>query len=258
MDYVNSHPEVSVDVGQVMFGPAATITADGPVEYLLYKSSGKKWVNIDIELETGCGIVPFLYKDKVAVSALQWAIGLELFLLSQDPWRVVLSTDHPNGGSFLSYPALIQLLMDRSVRDDKLKQVNPKLLAGSALNDGIAREYTLNEIAIITRAGPARLLGLPHKGHLGAGADGDVTVYARDSDIAKMFATPRYVIKQGSLVVEEGQLRKAPAGRRLRVAPGYDETMVPDLRKHFQAYSTVAFENYPVEGIPGDPLPTLS
>ncbi len=152
-----------------MFGPAMTITADAPVEYLLHKSSGRRWTNIDIELETGCGIVPLTYKDKAAVSALQWAIGLELFLLSADPWRVVLSTDHPNGGSFLAYPALIQLLMDRSVRDERLKQVNPKLLAGSALADGLAREYTLNEIAIITRAGPARLLGLTHKGHLGAG-----------------------------------------------------------------------------------------
>ena len=169
IEYVNAHPEVSVDVGQVMFGPAMTITADAPVEYLLHKSSGRRWTNIDIELETGCGIVPLTYKDKAAVSALQWAVGLELFLLSADPWRVVLSTDHPNGGSFLSYPALIQLLMDRSVRDEQLKRVNPKLLAGSALADGIAREYTLNEIAIITRAGPARLLGLPHKGHLGAG-----------------------------------------------------------------------------------------
>ena len=55
------------------------------------------------------------------------------------------------------------------MRDEKLKQVNPKLLAGSALADGLAREYTLNEIAIITRAGPARLLGLHQKGHLGAG-----------------------------------------------------------------------------------------
>jgi formylmethanofuran dehydrogenase subunit A len=258
IDYVNSHPEVSVDVGQVMFGPATTITADGPVEYLLYKSSGKRWVNIDIELETGCGIVPFLYKDKAAVTSLQWAIGLELFLLSQDPWRVVLSTDHPNGGSFLSYPALIQLLMDRTLRDERLKQVNPKLLAGSALNDGIGREYTLNEIAIITRAGPARLLGLKNKGHLGPGADGDVTVYARDTDIAKMFATPRYVVKHGALIVEEGQLRQAPAGRRLRVAPGYDEKLLPDLRRHFEAYSTVEFENYPVHGLPDEPAHVLS
>jgi formylmethanofuran dehydrogenase subunit A len=254
IEYVNSHSEVSVDVGQVMFGPATTITADGPVEYLLHKSTGRKWVNIDIELETGCGIVPLMYKDKAAVSALQWAIGLELFLLSGDPWRVVLSTDHPNGGSFLSYPALIQLLMDQGMRSERLKQVNPKLLAGSALADGITREYTLNEIAIVTRAGPARLLGLRHKGHLGPGADADVTVYAKDSDIARMFATPRYVIKGGALVVEEGQLRRAPAGRRLHVRPGYDEALLPDLRRYFDAYSTVSFENYPVQGIQDEPI----
>jgi formylmethanofuran dehydrogenase subunit A len=258
MEYVNGHPELSVDVGQVMFGPATTVTADGPIEYLLHKSSGRKWVNIDIELETGCGIVPFLYKDKAAVSALQWAIGLELFLLSQDPWRVVLSTDHPNGGSFLSYPALIQLLMDRSVRDERLKQVNPRLLAGSALADGLSREYTLNEIAIITRAGPARLLGLKHKGHLGVGADADVAIYSENSDIALMFSSPRYVIKAGEIVVEDGQLRRAPTGRRLRLAPGYDDALLPDLRRHFKASSTISFENYPVRGIPDDPLPLSS
>jgi len=255
MEYVNSHPEVSVDVGQVMFGPATTITADGPVEYLLHRSSGRKWVNLDIELETGCGIVPIVYKDKAAVSALQWAIGLELFLLSQDPWRVILSTDHPNGGSFLSYPALIQLLMDKSVRDDRLKQVNPKLLAGSALADGLSREYTLNEIAIITRAGPARLLGLKHKGHLGVGADADVTVYSRDPDIARMFASPRFVLKGGTLIVEEAQLRRTPAGRRLRLAPGYDDSLIPDLRGYFESYSTVSFANYPVQDLRDDPLP---
>lgn len=255
IEYVNAHPEISVDVGQVMFGPATTITADGPVEYLLHKSSGRRWVNIDIELETGCGIVPIVYKDRAAVSALQWAVGLELFLLGSDPWRMSLSTDHPNGGSFLSYPALIQLLMDRSIREERLKQVNPKLLAGSALADGLPREYTLNEIAIITRAGPARLLGLRNKGHLAPGADADVTVYSPDQDIARMFSTPRYVIKGGVLIVEEGQLRRVPAGRRLRLQPAYDEALLPDLRRHFDAYSTVSFENYPVEGIRDDPLP---
>jgi formylmethanofuran dehydrogenase subunit A len=254
IEYVNRHPEVSADVGQVMFGPGTTITADAPVEYLLHKSSGRRWTNIDIELETGCGIVPLTYKDKAAVSALQWAIGLELFLLSEDPWRVVLSTDHPNGGSFQSYPALIQLLMDRSVRDEQLKLVNPKLLGGGALADGLAREYTLNEIAIVTRAGPARLLGLRDKGHLGPGADADVTIYGRDPDIATMFSTPRYVIKDGAVIVEEGQLRRAPIGRRLRVAPGYDQAVLPDVRRHFDTYASVAFENYPVGELPGEPL----
>jgi formylmethanofuran dehydrogenase subunit A len=201
-------------------------------------------VNVDIELESGCGIVPYTYKEKAAVSALQWAVGLELFLLSGDPWRVVLSTDHPNGGTFLSYPELIRLLMDRTYRDSRLAQVNQKLLAGSALLDGLAREYTLNEIAIVTRAGPARLLGLANKGHLAPGADADVTVYASDPDYSVMFSTPRYVVKAGQLIVEEGQLRRAPAGGRLTATPGYDSAVETHLRRHFEQYSSVELEHY--------------
>ncbi len=246
-EYFAAHPEVSGDVGQVMFGPACTLTADGAVEYLLHMSTGRKWMNVDIELETGCGIVPYTYRDTAAVAALQWVVGLELFLLSPDPWRLVLSTDHPNGGSFMSYPELIRLLMDRTYRDDRLKRINQKHLAGSALADGLAREYTLSEIAIITRAGPARLLGLRNKGHLGPGADADITVYARSANAAEMFATPRYVVKAGILVVEEGQLRRAPAGRRLLQTPGYDRAVESDIKKYFQENVTIAFENYAVQ-----------
>ena len=57
----------------------------------------KKWVIMDIECDAGCGVVPFKYRDKNFVNALQWAIGLELFLLVDDPWRIFLTTDHPNG-----------------------------------------------------------------------------------------------------------------------------------------------------------------
>jgi formylmethanofuran dehydrogenase subunit A len=254
IEYINAHAEVSGDVGQVMFGPAMTLTADAAVEYLLHASSGRRWVNVDIELETGCGVVPYTYKEKHAVSALQWVVGLELFLLSADPWRVVLSTDHPNGGSFLAYPELIRLLMDRTYRDSCLARVNQALLAGSAMADGIAREYTLDEIAIVTRAGPARLLGLTRKGHLGPGADADVTVYARDADVSRMFATPRFVLKGGTLVVEEGQLRRAPQGQRLHVRPGYDAAVETPLREFFDRHSTVSFRNYPVGALRDAPI----
>jgi formylmethanofuran dehydrogenase subunit A len=246
IEFVNTHPSVSADVGQVMFGPATTLTADAPVEYLLHKSSGRKWANIDIELETGCGVVPHEYKDRNAVAALQWAIGLELFLLSADPWRVVLSTDHPNGGSFMSYPALIRLLMDRAYRDEQIARVEQKLLSGTALADGLAREYSLGEIAIITRAGPARLLGLRNKGHLGVGAGADVTVYMPDENRATMFSTPRYVVKGGTLVVEQGQLRRAPTGCRLHVQPRFDSSVTRDIERYFEEYGTVRFANYHV------------
>jgi formylmethanofuran dehydrogenase subunit A len=255
IEYVNTHPSISADVGQVMFGPAVTLTADAPVEYLLHKSAGRKWANVDIELETGCGVVPHEYKERAAVAALQWAIGLELFLLSSDPWRVVLSTDHPNGGSFMSYPALIHLLMDRSYRDEQIHRVQPRLLEGSALTEGLDRQYTLGEIAIITRAGPARLLGLRDKGHLGAGADADVTVYASDLDHARMFATPRYVVKGGTLVVEDGELRRAPTGRRLHVRPAFDPAVTREVRAHFDRYGTVRFANFPIGELSDAPSP---
>jgi formylmethanofuran dehydrogenase subunit A len=157
---------------------------------------------------------------------------------------VVLSTDHPNGGTFFSYPELIRLLMDRAWRDEKLKGVNQRMLAGSALLDGLAREFSLHEIAIITRAAPARLLGLTSKGHLGNGADADVTIYAREADYAAMFSAPRYVIKGGQLIVEEAQLRRAPLGTRLSVTPQHDTGIEKHLKRHFERYGSVEFENY--------------
>ena len=260
IEYVNTHPSITADVGQVMFGAAATLTADAPVEYLLHKSSGRKWANVDIELETGCGVVPHEYRERAAVAALQWAIGLELFLLSVDPWRVVLSTDHPNGGSFMSYPELIRLLMDRAYRGEQIRRIDPRLLAGSALTDGIDREYTYREIAIVTRAGPANLLGLRDKGHLGVGADADVTVYAPGDDPARTFGAPRFVVKAGSVVVEEGELRRAPVGRRLHVHPPFDRAVTQQIRAHFDRYATVRFDNFAI-GEPRDapcPLATAA
>jgi formylmethanofuran dehydrogenase subunit A len=154
----------------------------------------------------------------------------------------------------MSYPALIRLLSDRAHRDEQLKRLNPKMLAGSTLADGLEREYTLNEIAIVTRAGPARLLGLRDKGHLGIGADADVTIYERGPDVARMFATPRYVLKGGVLVVEDGHLRRAPAGRRLHVRPAYDDSVRRDVERYFDRFGTMSFANYPVGELPDPPM----
>src|SRR5919202_1196022 len=246
-EHLDAHPEHSADVGQGMFGPATTLTADAPVSALLRDVTGGKWVNADLEAETGCGIVPFTYRERNYVHALQWGIGLELFLLSRDPWRVVLSTDHPNGGSFLSYPRLIRLLMDREFRNEQIRRVNRRAMKRTVLLDDLDREYTLEEIAIITRAGPARLLGLRDKGHLGVGADADITIYEDRDDREAMFAAPRHVIKDGRAVVEDGELREAGPGRLLRVGAEYDPSIEPTLRKLFEDRYSVQFASYPVQ-----------
>jgi formylmethanofuran dehydrogenase subunit A len=246
LNHLSAHPEITADVGQVMFGPAMTMTADAHVSELLRDLTHGKWINHDTEVETGCGIVPYTYRAGNYVHALQWGIGLELFLLGKDPWQVMLSTDHPNGGSFLSYPKLIRLLMDRAYREDQMGRANQKAIRRTALLDGLDREYTLNEIAIITRAAPARRLGLRDKGHLGIGADADVTVYNDRADREDMFATPRYVIKGGEVAVDDGDLRRVDDGMLLSSAAAFDPDVSDVLAPLFGERYTVAFEHYPV------------
>ncbi len=245
-DYINSHPNLSVDVGQVMFGDTTSMTGDSPVGYFLANVFKTKWYSNDVEMEAGCGVVPIKYRNKSLVHALQWAIGLEWYLLVEDPWRVVMSTDHPNGGSFLVYPHIIRLLMDRTYRRDMLKKCPAQVAYRCTLAD-LDREYTLNEIAIITRAGPARLLGLKNKGHLGVGADADITIYTPDKNKETMFALPRLVIKSGHVIVDQGDIREPRLGKTLHVAPGYDREVERDIRTWFESCYSIQWANYPVE-----------
>ena len=107
---VNSNKNITVDVGQVMFNPTVTISSDIMRQFSARKNANpKKWVISEVE-DGGGGIVPYHYKEKNFVNALQWLIGLEIFLLVKDPSRVFFTTDHPNGAPFTSYPELFRLL----------------------------------------------------------------------------------------------------------------------------------------------------
>ena len=245
-EYVNSHPNLTIDVGQVLFGETTSMTGDGPLGYYLSKVYGGKWFSGDTEMESGCGITPIKYKNKSLVHALQWAIGLEWYLLVEDPWRVVMSTDHPNGGSFLAYPQIIRLLMDRTYRQDILKECHPLVRERSQLAD-LNREYTLNEIAIITRAGPARILGLKNKGHLGPGADADITIYTPHENKEIMFELPRTVIKSGRMLIEHGEIREVLTGKTMHVTPDYDQDMEQGIQDWFEKYYSIRWRNYPVD-----------
>ncbi len=250
---VNANPNITVDVGQLVFGDATTMTCDGPLQYALHRTTGHRWVNTDVESETGGGIVPITYKASNPINATMWLTGMELFLLIDDPWRVFLSTDHPNAGPFTSYPQIIKLLMDREYRREMFDSLSPRARKGALLPE-LDREYSLNEIVIISRAGPARTLGLERKGHLGVGADGDIAVYDDLADREAMFARPRYVYKAGELVARDGAVVTDVSGHAFSVAPEYDIALEDELREHFREWYTVSFDNYSV--LAGDDLPT--
>ncbi|HSI42315.1 MAG TPA: formylmethanofuran dehydrogenase subunit A [Xanthobacteraceae bacterium] len=232
-ELVNASPNISVDVGQVMFGQTVTASADYMSQYRNRGlASPKKSIGMDIELDAACGVVPFEYKDKSFVNALQWAIGLELFLLVEDPWRIFLTTDHPNGGPFTTYPHLIRLLMDRDFRNAQLAGLNKAAQAHTMLAQ-IRREYSLAEIAILTRAAPARILGLADKGHLAPGAVADIAVYREDADREAMFGTARFVFKGGALVVKDGAIVATVAGTTHVARPEFDRGIEADMDRWF-------------------------
>ena len=243
---INGNPNISVDIGQVLFGQTVTASGDTMLQYAgHWHAHPKKWVVMDIECDAGCGIVPFRYRDKSFVNALQWAIGLELFLLVTDPWRVFLTTDHPNGAPFTSYPHLIRLLMDRTFRNEMLATINKHAALASTLGS-IQREYSLYEIAIMTRAAPARSLGLKNRGHLGAGAVADITVYNDIRNKEHMFAKPVYVFKDGELVARDGKIVKSTKGSTHVIRPEYDKTLERSLQEYFDKYLSVKMDNFKI------------
>jgi formylmethanofuran dehydrogenase subunit A len=255
--YINNHSHMTFDMGQVIFTDTTTMTADGPFEYTLYQLSGHKWVNSDVETETSGGIIPFHYKKSNAVNATQWSIGLELALLIDDPWKIFMTTDHPNGGPFIAYPRILAWLMSKNARMATLTRCHKKAQKKSLL-PSIDRELTLYELAIMTRAGQAKALGLKNKGQLGVGADADVAIFninPETTDIARKYKTVRrafkhaaYTIKDGQIVVKDGEVVGNASGRTMWLDIQTKEPckIDEDMKSKFKQYWTVEYDNYPV------------
>jgi formylmethanofuran dehydrogenase subunit A len=97
----------------------------------------------------------------------------------------------------------------------------------------ITREYTLEEIATMTRAAPAKLLGLADRGHLGPDAVADIAVYADQPDRARMFRAASLVFKNGDLVAREGEIALHRWGRALIVSPGHDRAVDRRMKDYY-------------------------
>jgi len=225
-------PNVTIDVGQVMFGQTVTVSSDVLRQFMARgQAHPKKYAIIDGD-SNGGGIVPYEYKAGSFFNAVQFAVGLELFLLIEDPQRVYFTTDHPNGAPFTAYPDLFALLMDKDLRAEWISRLPPAALPVTTL-PSLTREYSLYEIATMTRVAPARLLGLPDRGRLEPGARADVAIYRPGKDLAQMFRAAARVYKDGDLVVHDGAVTHYRFGRALNVAPEVDAKMERRMARYY-------------------------
>ena len=259
-DSINKNKNMTVDVGFVTLDETTTMTADGPLEYYLHNTNHLKWTNSDVELETASGIVPYVYSPKIHVCGIQWAIGLELALMIDDPMKTFITTDHPNAGPFRSYPKIISWLMSNQARLERLETLH-KWVPDRVNIGGLSRVFDFYDIAKSTRAGPARALGLgDSKGHLGVGADADVAVIDYNPKtmdpttdpigIKRAFTNTACTIKGGDIVVLDGEV-VSKGNKRTIWANAMNETMDPqvmhDIESKFLRFYSVTMNNYPVQ-----------
>lgn len=259
---VHNHPHICVDMGQVMFGRTITMTADGPMEFRLYTLHHNKWSNHDVELETGSGVIPVYYDRKNLVNSIMWAIGLEMALFIKNPWQCLLTTDNPNGAPFVKYPEIIALLMSAVYRDEQIATVHASLSKRAPLPT-LDRELSFEEIAVMTRAGQARALGLIEegKGHLSLGASADIAIYpiwpesmdpsAEYENIISGFSQTLYTIKDGVIVCRDGVVVQRIENKTFwsdaYVPPQYDVEKNPRFIEMFERFYSVQLRNYAVQ-----------
>lgn len=176
--------------------------------------------------------MPYAYKISNYYNAIQWAAGLELFLLIQNPEQVYFTTDHPNGGPFTAYPDLFALLMNADLRAQMMARLPAEVLEHTTL-PSILREYTFYEIAQMSRSGAAKLFGFKDRGQLGVGTIADIAVYKPGKDIAAMFRRAAYVFKDGERVVRDGNVTHYKRGKTLHLSPAYDKNIHQRLDAYY-------------------------
>jgi formylmethanofuran dehydrogenase subunit A len=91
------------------------------------------------------------------------------------------------------------------------------------------------------------MLGMVDKGHLGPGVDADITIYRPDNNREVMFSMPRYVLKSGEILVDDGEPRPCGFGTTHHVEPDFDRAVVPSVRAWFERESSISFANFPVD-----------
>jgi len=159
------------------------------------------FISVDIGLEK-----PLIFSkveekkrvDEKAYYSIRFALEAVEYLKS---CCISFSTDSPNGCLFSAYPEIFAGLLSSG---------NRKELTNNELPDV---EYSLYELAEITRTNPARQLGLKNKGHLSIGADADVAIYdiGKNTDgkeLEKRLRCCEYLLKGGEVVIYEGKLNK--------------------------------------------------
>lgn len=190
------HENVTFDSAPITFGGTVIFTAEKALSDRLASVAKKEIIGHPASPYTA---LPYNYLKECYIDSMLWINGMEFLLYLEDLSKVSLSVDFPSGGRVESYPFIIACLMDAEKRNAFLNTLNSDAVKASSLSS-IKREYSLYEIARITRSSPAAACALDNRGNLRERSIADIVLYEPRGDIEEMFANPRHVIIGGKPV----------------------------------------------------------
>ena len=99
----------------------------------------------------------------------------------------------------------------------------------------------------MTRAAPARILGLSDRGSLKPGKIADISLYDQNQSIDKMFSKAKYVFKNGKEVIKDGKILNIVKGSTQSLILNYDKKIRKDIKKWFDKFYSLELDTFEVD-----------
>lgn len=262
IQFLNDNHEFDLDLGIIGFDPInPLITSDKRLADKIVKQRETegfhKMIRSAIELEGDSFVTLRVISKQDEKVCIQWANAIDLALNIKNKFQISLSLNFPNYSHINKLPEIATYLVSDIARNEFLKDCSSEFLKNTDLKDNIDT-LTFNELVTITRASPAKSLGLENiKGNLKVGADGDLNILNIDiselnlkKDYNKLkdaLSNIEYVLKAGEIVKKKNEINLNPQGKIFwtngKLEKPVDPLIMKKKREFYEKYYSIFYES---------------
>ena len=259
---LNEDNNIDVDLGFIGFDKInPLITSDRRLINSLLKDNGDEngiaLISSAVESEGDTFATLRNFDKKNIQDCILWANGIDIALKVDNKWQLQFSVNYPNYSNINNVPEIATWLVSKDARDKFMTGMNKEFLKNNTLQDN-DKTLTFNEFIILTRASPAKSLGLGNiKGSLCEGADADLNILdlnINDIDISKDYERLRnalsnieYVIKSGEIIKHKEKINLTHQGKifwsKGKVEVADKDLIMNSKRDFYQKYCSVFYES---------------
>ncbi|MHA1150144.1 MAG: amidohydrolase family protein [Promethearchaeota archaeon] len=227
LNIVNNSERFDLDLGFITFNPINPFISSDKrlMKQIIKQETNHKMIRYAAEFEGDSFSTLRSFRKSNPVHCRLWANAIDLALNVQDKWKVQLSVNYPNYGDINDIPLIASWLLSQEARNKFAEDMGPEFASGEFLKENHGT-LSFNEFIIISRASPAKSLGLMEiKGNLGIGADGDLNILDIDigdldpkkeyDKIIQTLSNIEYVIKDGKIIKNAEKFDLNPQGKIL-------------------------------------------